>query len=191
MANTISGPSRPFAIPQPNFAGSSSAVGTMATSPDLLLSLSTQALGSPSPFGYATPTSSNSPPSTPSTLFSSPSAPLVADPPAASEEMLQEIVSKAVEGNSRTGWPFRYTRDMAAGFILLNNRGGTPRARATDFATAFGCAYKSSTYNNNWRIWDKACNERGVNAQSIVIQNDSSTETVTWRKFRTIFGGTN
>ncbi|KAJ6449705.1 hypothetical protein C8R47DRAFT_1230532 [Mycena vitilis] len=130
---------------------------------------------SDTPFLHLTPSSSGPiPPS------SSGSSSLVIEPPplpSLSEELLTRIVAKAARGTSATGWPFIYTRDMAAGFVLLDNRGGRAASRPQDFQAAFGCVYKPATYSDNRRIWDHACRTAGVDAQTIIDAND---KTDTW-----------
>ncbi|KAJ7848415.1 hypothetical protein B0H13DRAFT_74041 [Mycena leptocephala] len=118
------------------------------------------------------------------TLFASSSAPSQPGPsePSSSlptEAMLHGIVAKAAKGStSKSGWPFMYTRDMAAGFVLLDNR-GRASSRPTDFRAAFGCDYTRATYSENRRIWDNA-RRNGVDPHAIIAANDKNT----WRKFR-------
>ncbi|KAJ7447728.1 hypothetical protein B0H11DRAFT_362761 [Mycena galericulata] len=96
-----------------------------------------------------------------------------------SDSQLREITSNATRGTSETGWPYKFTRDMAAGFILLDQCGGTPRSRPTDFPRVSGCDYKSQTYSDNRKVWDKACNS-GLDPLTLI----ANTNKATWRDFR-------
>ncbi|KAJ6577697.1 hypothetical protein B0H19DRAFT_1062287 [Mycena capillaripes] len=128
-----------------------------------------------SPFNSNLQPPDNLPPLSSSLASSEPNS------PGLSEAMLERIVTKAARGNSGTGWPFIYTRDMAAGFTLLDNRGGRAASRPQDFQAAFGCEYKNATYSDNRRLWDKACRTGSVDPNTIIAAND---KTDTWRTFR-------
>ena len=159
--------------------------------------------GTPTSDASLTPTSnslSSLPPSPtplcsiPSILFSplhpSSQTPLSSAQPAATsvspassgppDAELRAILSNAVAGPSGS-WPYRFARDMAAGFMLLDQMGGTPRTRPQDFVTVFGSTYKSSTYNDNRTAWDRAHLSHGLDPQTVLAVDNKET----WRAFRT------
>ncbi|KAK7055481.1 hypothetical protein R3P38DRAFT_2847300 [Favolaschia claudopus] len=94
-------------------------------------------------------------------------------------EALRAVVESAVQGPA--GWPFRFTRDMAAGWILFDRIKGSVKSRPNDFRAAFGHEYKNATFNDNRRIWDRACKEGNIDPLAIVSKDDRAD---TWKKFR-------
>ncbi|KAJ7087604.1 hypothetical protein B0H15DRAFT_801197 [Mycena belliarum] len=99
---------------------------------------------------------------------------------APSDALLRGIITVATKGPSMTGWPYKHTRPMAAGFLLLDQMGGTPRSRPQDFLTVFGLPFVKNTYNDNRKVWDNAC-IGGINPEQLIAENNGGS----WRSFRT------
>ncbi|RDX54693.1 hypothetical protein OH76DRAFT_1415429 [Lentinus brumalis] len=79
------------------------------------------------------------------------------------------------------GWPFRYVRDMAAGFFLMRHlEDNAQMQRQPAFAEAFGVPYKKSTFHQNYNAWNDAGQVPGEHERWIAFGRDPRGE---WARF--------